>query len=1083
MVKASGQLIDSTSVSVETYTKPAYKIDVVPSRQAVFTGEQVDFAVSASFFEGSPVPQLHLRYQGQVSGESTTDDEGRATITMTARADGTSYPTSNYFSVVPALAEEGEITGESWVSVHPAALTISASSELEGAQGVIKGTAHHVDLSRINAGTAKGYDDYLGDPARGVAVSGQITEISWDRREVGEYYDFIAKIVRKRYEYDRTEIPLGTFTATTDAEGGFSYAFPTDEEKYYSIVLSVTDSAGRVATQEISLSGRRSLYNASSGMVYLAPQGESSGYWGGRREQALGDDVVLEMRRGAELLPIGGDNHYLFYQAQNGLREYAVQPDSTLRFTFDEDDVPSTTVLGVWFNGYTYQEVRYGYMLQFDPAERELDIQLAPDKELYEPGDTATVGVLVSDQGGQPQANAAVNLAVVDEAIFQIQGPYSYTQDIVEALYEPVGAGILRTYASHQYPLDEQQAERGGDGGPRRDFADVVFFGEVTTGPDGRASVSFHLPDNLTSWRITAQGVTADLKAGTTLGQIPVGLPFFVDVAMNDEYLTVDRPAIKLRSFGRALQPGQEVTFEVTAPTLGLTEPVRATALAFQAARVPLPELSEGEHEVTIAATAGEMRDSLVRTIRVVPSRLLKGEAHFYELEEGIEIEGSPDRPTRLLFSDHERGRYLSILRELTWGYGDRVDQMLARDLAAELLQGYFEEEEARGEEFDASLYQTSDGGIALFPYADDDLTLSARVAALAPERVGRNALTAYFLAITENRDETRERAIIALYGLAALGEPVLVSIDGLLGENDLTWRERLYLGLAALELGDDATARGVYRGLLEEFGESREPFARLRVGVDQDDILEATSLVAILAAGLGDERAPALFDYTTSNYTKDILIELEQISYLERALPRLSPEPARFAYTLEGQRREVTLERGGTFALQVTPQQLADLGLEPLEGRVGVAASFTVPLEPADIVLDPDIGVTRVYEGAGSEGIVVQEGNVVRITLHYRLEPQALAGCYQVSDLLPSGLKAVTRTSAWDLPPEVSYPYRIEGQRVSFCVWKDTSYRPIVYYARVVSAGEYTAEPAIIQSMQSAESVNLSNPDRVEVR
>ncbi len=1089
-VKTDGQRIDSTSVPVETYTKPAYKIDVVPSRQAVFDGEQVDFAISASFFEGSPVPQLRLRYETYdratgmpISGELTTDEEGNAAVSITARADSTSYPSSSHLNVVPVLAEEGEIAAESWVSVHPASLTISASSNLEGDQGVIEGTVHHVDLSPINEGTAKGYDDYLGDPAGGVAVSGRITEVSWERREVGQYYDFVAKIVRKSYEYDRIETPLGTFTAMTDAAGGFRYAFPLDEEKYYEIDLSVTDDAGQVATQEVSISGSRSLFNAGSDMVQLTPPGGSSGYGGGRGEYALGDEVVLEMRRGADLLPVGGDDRYLFYQAQNGLREYAVQADSTLRFTFDEGDVPSITVLGVWFSGYTYQEVRYGYMLRFDPAERELEIQLTPDQELYEPGDSATVDVLVSDPAGRPQADAEVNLAVVDEAIFYIEEAYSYNQDVLEALYESVEAGVLQTYASHQYPVEEPQAERGGGDGARREFADVVFFGEVTTGPDGRASVSFDLPDNLTSWRITAQGVTADLKAGTTLGRIPVGLPFFVDVAMNDEYLTVDRPAIKLRSFGRALEPGQDVTFEVTAPTLGLTEPVRATAPAFQAARVSLPELSEGEHEILIAASAGEMRDSLVRTVRVVPSRLEGGEARFYELEEGLEIEGSTERPTRLVFSDHERGRYFSTLRRLTWGHGDRVDQMLARDLAAELLEGYFEEVEARGEEFDASLYQTSDGGIALFPYADDELILSARVAALAPERVGRNALTAYFLGITEDRNETRERAIIALYGLAALGEPVLVSIDRLLEEDDLTWRERLYLGLAALELGDDISARAVYRGLLEEYGESRAPFARLRVGADQDDILEATSLAAILGAGLGDEFAPALFDYTTNNYTEDILIELEQISYLAQALPRLSPEPVRFAYTLEGERREVTLERGGTFALQVTPEQLADLEVEPLEGQVGVAASFTAPLEPADIVLDPDIGVSRLYAGAEPEGVVVEEGELVRITLDYVLGPQSLAGCYQISDLLPSGLKAVTRTGAWDLVTGVSYPYRIEGQRVSFCVWKDATYQPIVYYARVVSTGEYTAEPAIIQSMKSAESVNLSNPDQVEVR
>ncbi|MGA2285636.1 MAG: Ig-like domain-containing protein [Dehalococcoidia bacterium] len=1082
-IKANDQVIDSMSVDIETYTKPAYKIDVVPSKQAVFDGDQVDFDVTASFFDGSPVPQLQLQYQGAASGQLTTDDQGKATATITAHCESTGWASTSYFSVTPVLAEEGEITGESWVSVYPASLAISATSDLEADQGVVKGTVHKVDLSRMNAGTAKDYQDYLGDPAGGVTVSEQVTEESWNKTEVGEYYDFVAKVTRKQYQYDEVDTPLGTFNTTTSADGSFNFAFPIDEEKYYQIALSVTDGSGRTNTYQLYIWGHDSLYNGNSEMVYIAPQGGSENYYGGRDQYALGDEAVLEMRRGAEVLPNGGDNSYLFYQAQNGLRKYAVQSDSTFRLTFGEDNIPSTTVLGVWFNGRTYQEVHYGYTLDFDQTERKLDIQVTPDKERYEPGDTANLGVLVEDQAGNPQANAEVNLAVVDEAIFQIQGPNNYIPDILSDLYRPVGDGIVYTYASHQYPVDEQQAERGGDGGARRDFADVAFFGQVTTGPDGHASVSFKLPDNLTSWRVTAQGITADLKAGTTLRQIPVGLPFFVDVTMNDEYLTTDQPEIKLRSYGVALQSGQEVTFEVTAPSLGLTEPLQSTAPAFQATRVSLPALTEGDHELTITATAGGMSDSVVRTIHVVPSRLVKGEANYHELQDGLKIEGSSSGPTRLIFSDQERGRYLSILRQLTWGYGDRVDQMLARDVAAGLLNTYFDEEEAPGQEFDASLYQTKDGGIALFPYADADLTLSARVAALAPDRVGRNALTGYFLAIVQDQSETRERQIIALYGLAALGEPVQVSVKDMLAEKDLNWRERLYLGLAALSLGDDTTARTVYQGLLQDYGESRQPFARLRVGTDQDDILEATSLAAILGAGLGDDLAPALFGYTTANYATDILVELEQISYLQQVLPHLSPEAASFAYTLDGQRHEVTLDPGHTFALQVTPEQLRGLKVEPLKGHVGVAASYTAPLNPADLTLDPDISVSRHYESAAQEGIVVEEGNLVQITLDYSLGPQALDGCYQVSDLLPSGLKAVTRTSAWDLPPGTSYPYMIEGQRVSFCVTKDVLYHPIVYYARVVSAGKYTAEPATIQSMQSAQSMNLSSPDSVEVR
>ncbi len=350
-VKAGDQPIDSIGIAVETYTKPAYTIDVVPSRQAVFAGEEVDFAVKATFFEGSPVPQLRLRYSGDVSNELTTDEQGEAVVTITAQPKGTYRVSSTFLSFTPVLAEEGEIIGEAWVSVHPASLTISASSELEDDQGIIEGTVHHVDLSRINDGSAKGFDDYLGDPAGGVTVSARVTEVSWERREVGEYYDFIAKIVRKEYEYDRIETPLGTFALTTDAGGAFQHTFPVDAEKYYEIDLSVTDASGREATRDLFLSGRRSLYNARSDLVYLAdPAGSTRGF-GGSNDFSIGDEVVLEMRRGADLLPSDGESRYLFYQAQNGLREYRVQADSTLRFPFDEGDVPSTTVLGVWFNG------------------------------------------------------------------------------------------------------------------------------------------------------------------------------------------------------------------------------------------------------------------------------------------------------------------------------------------------------------------------------------------------------------------------------------------------------------------------------------------------------------------------------------------------------------------------------------------------------------------------------------------------------------------------------------------------------------------------------------------------------------
>jgi hypothetical protein len=90
------------------------------------------------------------------------------------------------------------------------------------------------------------------------------------------------------------------------------------------------------------------------------------------------------------------------------------------------------------------------------------------------------------------------------------------------------------------------------------------------------------------------------------------------------------------------------------------------------------------------------------------------------------------------------------------------------------------------------------------------------------------------------------------------------------------------------------------------------------------------------------------------------------------------------------------------------------------------------------------------------------------------------------VSDLLPSGLKAVTRLYAWGIRwpggPPVYYPYAIEGQRVSFCVYKSDPRPTIIYYARVTGRGEFEAEPAIIQSQKASESINLSAPEKVVI-
>ena len=64
-----------------------------------------------------------------------------------------------------------------------------------------------------------------------------------------------------------------------------------------------------------------------------------------------------------------------------------------------------------------------------------------------------------------------------------------------------------------------------------------------------------------------------------------------------------------------------------------------------------------------------------------------------------------------------------------------------------------------------------------------------------------------------------------------------------------------------------------------------------------------------------------------------------------------------------------------------------------------------------------------------------------------------------------------------------MAYPYAIEGQRVSFCAYRGGRQLPLVYYARVIGKGEYTAQSAVIQSQKAPESINITEPLPVEIR
>ena len=544
---------------------------------------------------------------------------------------------------------------------------------------------------------------------------------------------------------------------------------------------------------------------------------------------------------------------------------------------------------------------------------------------------------------------------------------------------------------------------------------------------------------------------------------------------------------IPIRAFGDKLNKGKSLSYETILKTGEKTVKDSLSGKAFTMTRWQLPPLEKGKYELTVTGkTSQGLTDTLTLGFDVVDSLMTKRQVDFWLMEEQLKINGAEDTLTSLTFTDYEGSQYLNMLFRLRWADGSRIDQKIAPLVAQKLLNQYFPDTvwaDEPNEDLELAQYQTPDGGIALLPYSGADLELSAKLATLYGDAFDQSALTDYFYKIAQDAKETRERSIIALYGLSALDEPVLTELKILSQQNDLTVKEQLYLALAFLEVGDEPSASQWIKTILKEKGEDLKTQLRVNAGQDQDDILEATALASIVSAGLNLDEQNKLQAYLLENSTKDILLYIEQLMFLEKALPRLPKEAVSFDYLLEGKHEKVTLKSGETFHLLLAPEKLATLKFDHIKGKVGVTAVYPAAFKATVDSTSEDVKVTRTYQASGKTGEPFDVNDIIKINISYEFGPKAPDGPYLITDFLPSGLKIVERPYYHgEEDYHTKYPIQIDGQKVTFAAYEKKNWH-FNYYARVINPGKFKAEPAIMEHMKSGKIYSLTKEDRMSIK
>lgn len=1115
VVKKNDQVVVNSYINIENYTKPAYELNITKDKEAVFPGQKVNFKIKGSFFEGTGVPDLDVNYNINQPTEKTavTDSTGCVDVEYVADPTGNDIQGEQDINLYAhsALPESGEISANAGVRLFVNDIDVKLTSELKDQKAVLSADVKKIVLDRLNDGTAKDSSDYLENPVGGKTLTGTIYKNTWVEIEDGDYYDYVNKVTQKRYRYEERKEAFRQITMTTNPNGKAFATFDAPDFKngYYSAELKCTDNSGRNMKFSCSF-GDYSLYNGYDNTRYFLD--------GGKEKYKTGDKVALTYKQGTKTLP---DGSYLFIKSQNGIRSYETDTHPNYSFVMDSKDVPNVYVTGVYFNGLTYVQSE-DFNAVFDPAEKNLVIDAKLDKTSYRPGDEVTVNITAKGKDGKP-TKAFINTSIVDEALFKLNEQQIET---LQTLYTGIPSGIKYSYQSHTNynnaplivratftsapasgifqvkrsantiikfneaaPFFGRPNEKGlvyGDIIPRENFKDTAYFNTTTLNDKGYGELTFKIPDNVTSWRVSLSGVTTDLLAGSNTVKLNVTLPFFINYTLNTTYLVGDKPVLGVTAYGNDLKENEKVFFEVC-DAQNQNVLASAEGKAFERVNIPLWELTEGKNDIVIrASTQSGLKDSLKHSYSVVKTYHQIEEALYYDLKPGMNFEGGTTGNTKLIFSDKGKGMYLGELNSLTYTTGNRIDQKLTAQKASELISQYFNQIELESSvpPLTASSYQREDGGIAILPYGNSDIDTSAKLSSILKDQVNAARLKDYFY--TKLYDDSPGLKGNALYGLSVLKEPVLLELDKAVEVNNANVKDLLYIALAYCELGELPKADKVYIEKLAPHIKSYKPYYRIDTGIDNDDILECTALAAILAAKLEKPQKSGFYGYCTANETKEITTTIERLMYISEEIKKAKDTAVSFSYTLNGKTHTESLDNGKSFTLTLPSQNIKDLKINTVSGDISMVSMFKKQLNG---VKNPDKNLTveKAYYSVKRNDTknTFKQNELVKVVIKWNVGKQAIDGSYHITDYLPSGLKPIDNPTNMGVNPdsnEISY-MESDGQKVTFYVSKDQKEKTLTYYARVISPGTYKAESAIIQSERSKESLNVSDTSTIVIK
>lgn len=440
--------------------------------------------------------------------------------------------------------------------------------------------------------------------------------------------------------YNREAINTGRVTSSSSAAAPKELSWTPPRAGYYRLRLVVEDRNGR---------------SSQTGFAFAVSGGGSVAWPRYDRERI---DLVLDKQSykigdiAAAVIqtPFENARGLLTIEANGVLDAYPFSIDkNTPRVTFPVRSayLPNAYVSVILLRGRAHYAkdatgfetgapaYRIGYTrLEVDPEAQRLTLTLPSVPLTASPGQKVDIGFSVRTAEGRP-SDASAAVMVVDEAVLGLTG-YT-TPDPIRLAYSFRILSVRN--ASNLLDLPHSRRSRyealfpSGDSDeaallPRSDdilrrlFKSTAYFAPaVPVGADGRGSVSFTLPDNLTTYRIMIVAANKQGMMGQAAGALLTRRSLAVEPVLPRFVYEEDRFVLQARVFngtGAALETSVSAVFRGIEAGGGAARTVRVPAgdsilLSWDAKVAPNAE----EVRLIFNASAGNLKDAVENAIPV----------------------------------------------------------------------------------------------------------------------------------------------------------------------------------------------------------------------------------------------------------------------------------------------------------------------------------------------------------------------------------------------------------------------------------------------------------------------------------